>query len=102
MPRAHAGRSVVQCVQTMFRNNTCRPAMPDTHNLCTASPREVAEALAFALRREARKSMHHADEMIAQPTAGRLVQHLQAPAFGAMKAPPAISARTSSMPLTKR
>jgi len=39
--------------------------MPETPSLRSASPDEVAEALAFALQYDRRKRVYHADEMMA-------------------------------------
>jgi hypothetical protein len=49
--------------------------VPETLKLSAASPAEIAEALAFALRYDGRKRVHHADEMMARITAERVVSH---------------------------
>jgi hypothetical protein len=59
--------------------------MPDTPHLRPATPDEIADALSFALRYQGRKRVHHADDMMAQITAERLIQHLTASGFVVMK-----------------
>ena len=44
--------------------------------LTPADPRDLAEALAFALRFQGRKRVHNADEIMAEIVAKRLVDHL--------------------------
>lgn len=70
--------------------------MPDT--LRPASPDEIADALAFALRYEGRKRVYHADDFMARITADRLVKHLARSGFVLMKAPAAPAPSTSHMP----
>ena len=63
--------------------------MPENDpNLRSATPLELADALAFALRFSGRKRTHQADEFMAQITAERLVEHLQKSGFVVMKKPP--------------
>lgn len=76
--------------------------MPETPNLRPASPDEIAEALAFALRYDRRRRVYHADDMMARITAERLAEHLEASGFVVMKAPPAVSPTTSNMPIPSR
>ena len=45
--------------------------------LTPADPRELADALAFALRFQGRKRVHNADEIMAEIVARRLVEHLR-------------------------
>lgn len=52
-----------------------------------ATPEEIAESIAFALRYEGRKRVTHADDMMARITADRLVRHLQGSGFVLMKQP---------------
>jgi hypothetical protein len=59
---------------------------------------EITESLAFALRYEGRKRVHHADNLMARITADRLVRHLTASGFVLMKAPVARAPTTSGMP----
>ncbi len=56
--------------------------------LTPADPRDLAEALAFALRYQGRKRTHNADEIMAQIVAKRLVEHLERAGFVVMKRPP--------------
>jgi hypothetical protein len=72
--------------------------MPDTSEHRPASPDDVANALAFALRYEGRKRVNHADEMMARIMAERLVRHLAAAGFVVMKAPATPATITSNMP----
>jgi hypothetical protein len=51
--------------------------MTDLAPLRPATPDEIAEPLAFALRYNDRKRVHDADEAMSRITAERLVQHLQ-------------------------
>jgi len=60
-------------------------------DLRPATPRDLQEALAFALRFEGRKRIHDADEMMSQITAERLVRHLDRCGFVLMRRPPASS-----------
>ena len=46
---------------------------------------ELIEALAFALRYEGRKRVHHADDTMARITAERLVRHLRGSGFTVVK-----------------
>ncbi len=62
-----------------------------------ATPDEIADALAFALRYEGRKRVRQADDMMARITADRLVRHLEASGFVLMKADPT---RAPSAPTT--
>ena len=72
-----------------------RPGMPD---LRPATPEEIAQALAFALRFEGRRRVRHADELVARIAADRLVQHLERSGFVVMKRPAAEAPTTSRMP----
>jgi hypothetical protein len=44
--------------------------------LTPAEPRDLADAIAFALRFEGRKRVHQADEYVAAIAAERVVRHL--------------------------
>jgi hypothetical protein len=57
-------------------------------NLTHAEPRDLADAIAFALRFEGRKRVHTADEYMAAITAERVVRHLERAGFVVMKKPP--------------
>jgi hypothetical protein len=61
------------------RSDPIRPAIED----------ELIESLAFALRYEGRKRVHHADDMMARITAERLVRHLRGCGFVLLKDPAA-------------
>lgn len=62
--------------------------MPEAERLTPADPRDLADALAFALRFVGRKRVHQADEYMAAITAERLVRHLERAGFVVMKRPP--------------
>ena len=63
--------------------------MTDTaDNLKPATPDDLADALAFALRFHGRKRIHNADEIMARIVAERLVDHLLRSRFVLMKLPP--------------
>ena len=57
-------------------------------NLQPASPEDLADALAFALRFGGRKRVHNADELMSAIVAKRLVEHLERSGFIVMKRPP--------------
>jgi len=57
-------------------------------NLHPATPEELAQALAFALRFKGRKTHTSAHEPMAWITAEHLVEHLRASGFVVMKKPP--------------
>jgi hypothetical protein len=61
--------------------------MPDD-KLSPASPEDIADTLAFALRYSGRKRTHNADELMSEIVAKRLVEHLQRSGFVVMKRPP--------------
>jgi len=63
--------------------------MTNEPDLRPATPGDVQEALAFALRFEGRKRVHDADEMMSRITAERLVRHLERCGFVLMRRPPA-------------
>jgi hypothetical protein len=56
--------------------------------LTPADPRDLADALAFALRFEGGKRARNADEVMAEIVARRLVEHLERAGFVVMKRPP--------------
>jgi hypothetical protein len=51
--------------------------MPDTPQLRPATRDELAQSLSFALRFNGRKRVHGADEIMANITAERLIEHLE-------------------------
>jgi hypothetical protein len=63
--------------------------MADDVKLTPADPADLAQTLAFALRYDGRKRVHHVDDMMARIAAERLVEHLRASGFVVMKKPPA-------------
>ena len=62
--------------------------MPERVDLTPATPEDLADALAFALRYSGRKRTHDAGEMMAAIMAKRLVEHLERSGFVVMKKPP--------------
>jgi hypothetical protein len=60
--------------------------------LSPASPDDIADALAFALRFDGRKRKRDSGEIMAAIVARRLVEHLERAGFVVMKKPPAIGA----------
>ena len=62
-------------------------------NLTPADPRDLADALPFALRFQGHKRVHNADEIMAEIVAKRLVEHLERAGFVVMKRPPEIGGR---------
>jgi hypothetical protein len=72
--------------------------MTDPTPLRPATPDEIVETLAFALRYRGRKRMHDADEAMSRITAERLVQHLERSGFVIMKGPVGAAPTTAGMP----
>jgi hypothetical protein len=64
--------------------------MPDDAQLRPATPNEIADTLAFALRYDGRRQHHRADQLMAQLMAEHLVQHLARSGFVVMKRPPPV------------
>jgi hypothetical protein len=60
----------------------------DADKLMPADPRDLADAVAFALRFEGRRRVHSADEYMAVIAAERVVRHLELAGFVVMKKPP--------------
>ena len=60
--------------------------------LTPATPDDLADALAFALRFDGRKRKHDAGEFMARIVAERLVRHLDDAGFVVMRKPPAVGA----------
>ena len=63
------------------------PIIDDHERLTPASPDDLANALAFALRLAGRKRVDNADEIMAWIVAKRLVDHLKGAGFVVMKRP---------------
>ncbi|MFZ1964630.1 MAG: hypothetical protein WAU78_14395 [Roseiarcus sp.] len=80
----------------MFFLCSCKPAIlaAMSDDLRPASPEDLADALAFALRFDGRKRKHDASEFMAAIVARRLVEHLERAGFVVMKRPPAVGAST--------
>jgi len=70
--------------------------------LSPASPDDLADALAFALRFDGRKRKRDAGELMAAIVARRLVEHLDRAGFVVMKKPPAIGAAALGRGFEKR
>jgi hypothetical protein len=64
------------------------PACPMNSNSAPATPEDLVDALAFALRFEGRRRVYHADDSMARITADRLVRYLEKSGFVVMKRPP--------------
>ena len=60
--------------------------------LTPATPEDLVDALAFALRFDGRKRKHDADEKLARIVARRLVEYLHGAGFVVMKKPPSVGA----------
>jgi hypothetical protein len=60
--------------------------VPD--RIMPATPDDLADALAFALRFDGRRRKHDAAETMARIVAERLVEHLERSRFVVMKKPP--------------
>jgi hypothetical protein len=60
--------------------------------LTPATPEDLADALAFALRFDGRRRKHDAGEIMARIVAERLAKHLEVAGFIVMKRPPATGA----------
>ena len=63
-----------------------------------ADPADVANALAYALRYDGRRRVHHADGVMARITAEYLIQHLVRSGFVLMRSEPGLAPTTSNMP----
>jgi hypothetical protein len=72
--------------------------MTDPQDLHPATAEELAETLAFALRYDGRKRVHHADGMMARIAAESLVRHLEQSGFVVMKRAPRPGHSASSHP----
>lgn len=73
--------------------------MPDDLPLRPATIEEIETNLSFALRYSGRKHVRQGDELMANITAERLVEHLLRSGFVVMKRPPA---KAPSTPKTRR
>ena len=64
--------------------------MPVPVDLKPATPEDLAEALAFALRYSGPKQVRDSGEIMAGIVSNRLVEHLERSGFVVMKRPPAM------------
>ncbi len=76
--------------------------MPDADRLTPADPNDIADTLAFALRRSGRKRVYDADEMMAAIAAKRLVEALERSGFVVMKKPPGVGGAALARGFEKR
>ena len=84
--RGRRGQLVRSCLFSTARFDDIMPETPERRT--PASPEDLAEALAFALRFSARKRVHNADEIMAAIVAKRLAEYLERAGFVVMKRPP--------------
>jgi hypothetical protein len=79
----------IEGVSMLYSFNDPKAAMSDANEKLTpADPKDLAQAIAFALRYSGRKRAHDADEYMAQVAAERIVEHLMQSRFVVMKRPP--------------
>jgi hypothetical protein len=64
--------------------------MPDDEKLTLADPKDIADAIAFALRFSGRKHVHDVDAFMSNIAADRIVRHLENAGYVVMKKPPAL------------
>ena len=75
-------------VLVTFRRLSYRGRMSDPAvNLTPADPRDLADAIAFALRYSGGKRVRDADEVVATIAARRIVEHLRGARYRVMKRP---------------
>jgi hypothetical protein len=72
--------------------------MTNAPPLRPADPADVADALAYALRYDGNRRVHHADEVMARITAERLIRHLAQAGFVLMRQEPGAAPTTANMP----
>jgi hypothetical protein len=72
--------------------------MTDASPLRPADPTEVADALAYALRYDGNRRVHHADGAMARITAEHLIRHLAQAGFVLMRQEPGAAPTTAGMP----
>lgn len=75
----------------MFSRQRYDREVTEAH-LSPASPDDLADALAFALRFDGRKRKRDSGEIMAAIVARRLVEHLERAGFVVMTKPPAVGA----------
>jgi hypothetical protein len=62
-----------------------------------ADSTELADALAYALRYDGKRRVHHADDAMARITAERLIRHLERCGFVLMRQEPGAAPTTAGM-----
>ncbi|MFL5252763.1 MAG: hypothetical protein ACJ8AI_07695 [Rhodopila sp.] len=72
--------------------------MANVSTLCHADSAEVADTLAYALRYDGNRQVHHADAIMARITAEYLIRHLTQAGFVLMRVPPGAAPTTANMP----
>ena len=93
--RCHAasravGNTAIFVLYSFSRLRYRRAMTYTTDNLRPATPEDLADALAFALRFKGRKRVNDAGEFMASIVAKRLVEHLEQSGFVIMRKPPAV------------
>jgi len=63
-----------------------------------ADPADVADALAYALRYDGKRRVHHADDAMARITAEYLIRHLERAGLVLLRSEPAAAPTTAGMP----
>ena len=83
---------------------SCRPcaATDSLMGMRPATPEEIADTLAFALRYEGKKRVFHADDAMARITADHLVRALEASGYVVSKRDAAAAPTTSNLPAPDR
>jgi hypothetical protein len=72
--------------------------MTEAFTLRPAEPTEITDALAYALRYDGKRRVHHADDAMARITAERLIRHLGQAGFVLMREEPSPAPTTANMP----
>jgi hypothetical protein len=75
--------------------------MTDVSPLRPAAAAEVADALAYALRYDGNRRVHHADDVMARIAADYLIRHLERSGFVLMQQEPGAAPTTSTMPSSR-
>jgi len=72
--------------------------MTDASTFRPADSAEVADALAYALRYDGNRRVHHADDVMARIAAEYLIRRLTRSGFVVMRATPGAAPTTANMP----
>jgi|tagenome__1003787_1003787.scaffolds.fasta_scaffold20825686_3 hypothetical protein len=72
--------------------------MTEASTLRPADSAEVADAIAYALRYDDKRRVHHADHVMARITAEYLIRHLEQFGFVLLREPPGAAPTTAIMP----